>query len=296
MLDIIVGFLFLLAIYRLYVYFKDPKKFNEEREQAREELKDTFDNLKKNIKDTGKTSTSNELYNQAKEIADKITTQKGIESLEDRIDRIYEKDNLTSADQKKISILEKAIDIASDKPFRYYFENYDVDMHTPLSILNYAGKVLTPKQFDELDESTQEYFEMITIGDCEDVSEAKEIAFEELTDDVKEWKKFRKILESSEDNIEKSKKLKKLVDQSDFLKSELDFDEDEDYYEQYLHSLYFYEKLKELEDIPEASLFINNGFDSKEKILKLTDKEISSIKGIGPKKLDNIKEALKKYK
>jgi len=284
MVDIIIGILVLLAINKLYVYFTNLQKLNEKHKKTSKKTK--------NQKGNKKTFITNGRYNQAKEMADKVTTYKGIEALQSKIDKIYDKDTLTSADEEKISILEKAIAIASNKPFRYYIENYNVDMHTPLAILNYAGKTLTPKHFDELDKNIQKYFEIITIDDCEDASEAKEIALGELTDNLKEWKKFRKIVESNEDNIKKSKKLKNLINQSDFLKSELDFDEDEDYYEQYL----LYKKAKELEDIPAAYLFVENGFDSREKILNLTDKEILSINGIGPKTLEYVKEALEKYR
>ena len=193
-----------------------------------------------------------ECKTEAEAIASKVKTLKGIETLEEKIENLHQKsmdydyqdnDEMREKTEEKIKILELAMDLAYDMPFRYYFMG-QVDADTPMELLPMVGKTITINKYEALDSGMQDYFDVITIGDCDgDIEEAKSIAAQDAEDDIhhaKELLKMYKLL-TIEDESEKAKKFNNLVSKSPYLIELLDLDEDpimEDYNNEFEASLY----------------------------------------------------------
>jgi hypothetical protein len=238
---------------------------------------------------------------EAKEIAKKIKTRKGLEALEEKLYKLQEKsdeydynDNevMREKTDKKISIIESAICIAGDNPFRYYFCD-DVDMETPQSVIRTIGKSISPSKYEEINDEDKNYFDVITLEEVENIEEANEMAKEYFTDEAKEVIKLRKIFDSDMDSILKEQKFDALVSKSEYLQEILDFDEDIDedisFYQQYLADRDMRSKIKEFGNFTFAEIFVHQGYENIEEVQKLSDKEILSIKGVGKKTLETIR-------
>jgi len=187
--------------------------------------------------------SEDEKEKQAEEIAEKVKTLSGIEALETRFDKLeekyqYEEDEIKAEKiEEQMDILRTAIDIAYDKPYRYYYFD-DPDTDTELEELKLIGKLITPEKYNEFDKYLQDKFDFVTFYEVDD---AKETAEECLTDEVKELIKFRKIVESELPEEEKAKKFNRLVSKSEYLLDELELDSEpemEEYDNEFDASLY----------------------------------------------------------
>jgi len=238
-----------------------------------------------------------EIRNAAEEAADKIKTHIRIEAAEERLDTLHEKldeaESETTIDKlkDKARILEEAIDIASNKPFRYYIESLDVNITAPKEIFKFIGKAITPKKYEELDNTLKQYFDEITFSDVNDVEEAVEIAKSEVDDRVKEIIAFRKIVDDEKLSEEhKIKKLDNFMKTSNVLVDEFDDPDDfGNYYYQYLRL----RDIKELENfgIKKAGYFVDNGYSTIEEVINVPPEKIIEWHGIGEATLKAITDS-----
>lgn len=205
--------------------------------------------------------SDDKIIKEAEVIAEKIKTHKGIEALEDRIDRAEEKsqsrelfdDEVAYAkNEEKIAIMREALYIAEENPFRYYFYG-ELDADTPLEFLKLVGKPITQSKYDEIDKEYKDDFEIITLRDCSDIEDAKKMANtfgnESEKQELKDLINFRKLIESDLSEEEKAKKFNKLVAKSEYLLDELKLDDEpelEEYDNEFDASLYgqFMERYK----------------------------------------------------
>jgi len=214
-----------LALYA-YVYFSKAMKKGQRKVNKISKAFGISTSSKKSTT-TFTPKTENEINNEAEQMAQKVKTLSGIEALEARLEKQEEKyrdeeDEIKNAKiEENIEILQMAIDMASDQPYRYYYFD-EPDTDTELEELKLIGKLLTHKRYDELDNTLQGRFDFVSIGEMED---AQDMASEYLTDEVKELIKFRKIVESDLSTEEKAKKFNNLVSKSDYLLEELDLDD-----------------------------------------------------------------------
>jgi len=283
-----------IVIYFLYIkYFKSDKK------------PDNAALSKKEYNDFDKKDLELEQWMidlEAKEMAKKIKTRKGLEALEEKLYKLQEKsdeyeynDNKTMGEKtdKKIAIVENAISIAGDNPFRYYVCD-DIDIETPQSVIKIIGKSIAPSKYEEINDEDKDYFDVITLEEAENIEEANEIAKEYFTDEVKEVIKLRKIFDSNMDPILKEEKFNLLVSKSEYLQEILDFldddfDDEISFYQQYLADRDMKKKIKEFGDFSFSHIFVYQGYKSIEEVQKLSDKEILSINGVGKKTLETIR-------
>jgi len=254
---------------------------------------------------------------EAKRIAEKIKTPKGLESLQERIDNLeekideYEDENSYGVlkSHEKYEILQMAYDMAMQKTYRYYFADFcecSVDM--PLEVLNTIGKLIAPKQYEQIPDEYKECYDEITLEDAitYDNDELKEEYAQQIFEEcpkakLQDLKKIRKILESEElSEEERKKQFNELVQKSKYLQEELELDEYDDMepYDVYLDQLAFSQAVDELEKyhIPYAQELVSAGYDTLDKLLKLTKKDLMKIHGIGDKKSEEILRMINRLK
>ena len=234
--------------------------------------------------------TEKEKMEEAKAIAAKVKSESGIESLESRLSAAEERyDNSgTEKNSDRVDVLEYAVNLAYDNPYRYYIAERDVDSpHTPLRILKSVGKAITQAKYDALPEDDRKYYDVMTLSDASTPEEAKDVASSELTDGVRELMKFRKIVEDEKlDDEQKEKKMSKLVSASEYLRG---FFNDDDYYSQFRNEELAMSMAKY--NIPAIETFIEKGYRTVEDIMSVPEDEIIKWPGIGEKTLEKIREA-----
>lgn len=226
---------------------------------------------------TTRDSTSNQAIEEAaQEIADKIKTPRGADGLEDRIDkaqlRLYdlETDKTIANQERKIEILDRALEIIEQKVFAYQYTPY-------LSLLTPAEKI--EKAFKKF--SVEEYQELVESFDPKQAhwSELdRYMDYEEVDNSTKGLKKFRQIYDSDIDENEKWKKIKQLISSNEELKEEYFYDPDispKDHFEM--------ARLKE-QGIPFVDMLFPEGFKVLDDYLNLDPVEFIKKKGIGPAK------------
>lgn len=240
-----------------------------------------------------------EVNEEAKKKAEKITTYNQLEKLEEQLYNVEDKMNDYEDDGKiemyakafvKHEILEKAYDIAQDKPFRYYVS--DIDVNLPIEIAKKAGKLITLKEYETLKVYDDGYFDYFSLEEADDIEELKKEAARILDyDNNKEIINFLKLEEKNDIS-----KINDLLKKSSFLQEEFDIDLDDelDPYEQYLEYKKAEGYIRELEKkgVPNAYLFVENGYNTIESIKSLSDKEVLAMKGIGKKTLEKLRKVI----
>ena len=239
-----------------------------------------------------------EVHSEAAKKAEKITTYNQLEKLEEQLYNAEDKMNDYSDDGKvemyakafvKYEILEEAYYIAQDKPFRYYIADFDINM--PIEVIKKAGKLITPKEYEALEDYDDGYFDYFSLGEADNIEELKENAKNILNDNNKEIINFIKLAENNDIS-----KINNLLKKSSFLQNEFDIDLDDDLdpYEQYLDYKEIQENITELKKkkIPSAYLFVENGYNTIESIKALSDKEVLAINGVGKKTLEKLRAVL----
>jgi len=293
-METLIGLLFWGGIaYYLYMKFFQNKG-------TRTHIEDSF--VYKNNRAGFSPKTEAQKIIEAKEIASNVKTHRGLEGLQDKIDTLGEKmddyhfdenERMYNKTEEKQSIMEMALEYAGSNPYRYYY-GAEPDTDTPLRELGVIGKTISVKKYNELDEELRGKFDVITLEDAESVEEANEYAVGDILiegDELKDLKAFRQIIESDETDEEKEKKFNKLVSKSEYLIDELYLDENEEesLYDQYKYIQIMDAKIVKLYPLPCANFFVNHGYEDIEKISTLSDEEIRSMEGIGPKRLSEIR-------
>ncbi len=254
---------------------------------------------------------------ESKRIAEKVKTPKGLESLQERMDSTeekideYEDENSYGAlkAQEKYEILQMAYDRAMQKTYRYYYADFcECSIDMPLDVLNTIGKIITPQQYEKIPDEYKKCYDEITLEDAltYDNDELKEEyaqqVFEECTKaKLQDLKKARKILENEELSEEEMRKqFNQLVQKSKHLQEELELDEYDgmDPYDVYLDHLAFSKAIYELEKyhILYAQELVSAGYDTLDKVLKLTKSDLLKIYGIGEKRSEEILRMINRLK
>jgi hypothetical protein len=217
-----------------------------------------------------------------------VKTIKNLESLYTKKYKLEEK-MLNSTDHKDdYLILEEAITIASNKPFKYYYSK-SLTLTTTVKELNHIGKLIDLETYNKFEDEEKSKFDVITFGEVKSLHEAKDIMNEKFNkDEVKILLKIRKIIESDLSNNEKDIQYNKIVFMNSFLQKLFCF-KCKDYYHQY-------KDIQILED-EKLSLILNNfdkfakaGYSSLAKILKEDKKKLLNLKGIGKETIDQVEE------
>lgn len=223
----------------------------------------------------------------AQEIADKIKTPKGVDGLDDRIDKACERlqeletEKSIASQERKLEILERARDIVDQKTFAYQYIPY-LSLLSPVEKIEKAFKRFKIEEYQELVESLDpkesHWLELDRYMD-----------YEEIDNPTKGLKKFRQILDSEIEEDEKWKKIKQLIDRNEEFREEFFCDPDispQDHYE--------IAKLKE-QGIPFVDQLFSEGFTKVEDYLNLKPDEFVKRKGIGPKKKQLLIEFQKNF-
>jgi len=282
-------------------YIKNKETIAEARKK---ELKKMYGSSQNNER-TLSSRENEDIGAEAKKIADNIKTHRGLEGLQDKIDAAQDKlddyhhdDNETmyAKTERKIEILDKALEYAYDSPYRYYYDAIP-DVDTPLQEFKLIGKTISVQKFHELESSDRDKYDVISLSDVDNLEEANEYAKDNISldkDELKDLIKFRTIIESQASEEEKENKLEMLFKKSEYLLGELDLDAEENVslYEQYRQTEVMTEKLSKLYPLPYADYFIEEGIEDMEIIKDFTDEEILAVNGIGKTRLMEIRSYL----
>ena len=239
-MEVIIWILFILVFYVIYVGFKSISK-NKNQDKSYEVSKE-FENNEQRL-DFIRSKYGLETY----ELVEKVKTPVNLQSLENKYQKLEDKmrdGDYTSKYDEKLEILDNASNLASYNPFKYYYYE-EPNLFTPLEELNYIGKLLNVEDYNSLDENIKGCFDVITVGDVEDIQEAKEFMNDNIEiANVKDLQKLRKILESDLEDQEKEKKYNSTVFKSESLIKLFSFKCDN-----------YYQQLKDIEKLQNSNAY-----------------------------------------
>lgn len=194
-----------------------------------------------------------------------------------------------------------AYDKASRKPYGYYikFGDYPLSLKTVFyyeypteNIIRNIGEIIDPQSYETLSDTEKKFFKKITLGDYNySKGRFKTLVKDGLTKEGTVILELFKIYYSHD--LDKEFKFNDFVKRNDFLKT--GFDTSSDFYKEFINKKEMISKIQNLRGLPAASTFIKAGYKNLEDIKKLSDEQILSIKGIGAKKLMEIKNFLTGY-
>lgn len=194
-----------------------------------------------------------------------------------------------------------AYDKASRKPYGYYikFGDYPLSLKTVFyyeypteNIIRNIGEIIDPQSYETLSDTEKKFFKKITLGDYNySKGRFKTLVKDGLTKEGTVILELFKIYYSHD--LDKEFKFNDFVKRNDFLKT--GFDTSSDFYKEFINKKEMISKIQNLRGLPAASTFIKAGYENLEDIKKLSDEQILSIKGIGAKKLMEIKNFLTGY-
>ena len=223
---------------------------------------------------------------EANAIANKVTSQAQLRALEERSEKALERTMDLDIDlsekalenaQKKADILEQAFDIASQKFYLWQFVP-ELDLHTPLEHIKSAYKIYPSSKLAEIQKSlpANETF-WFGLYDEEDAEEP-EVFLSSL-------KKFRTLIESGKDTNTTINKINEIcASDTSFHEEFFDIEETISAGEQW-----FAEELSE-DGLPDAYDFYAEGYRTPIQCLNIDPAEYSSRKGVGPKRMKQLKD------
>jgi hypothetical protein len=219
---------------------------------------------------------------EAQEIADKVTTIQQFRSLERKLETAENRMSEVESERAyenachKHDVLQAAVDIAQSKIYQWQFIP-NVDLDTPKHILEHAYKVYSDEEYQGLKETLSgnksDWYGIDGYGEKDDPEP-----------NIKSLIKFRSIVESSESREEKAQKINQLVSRNKSLFEEF-FDSDSSLKP---GDQWFAEELQ-LAGLPLAYELYAEGYTTPEKCLEINAEAFSSRKGVGPKKLEQLK-------
>jgi hypothetical protein len=220
---------------------------------------------------------------EAQEIAKDVKTiqqfralQKKLESAENRMSEVKSERAYDDTCHRH-DVLQAALDIAQSKIYQWQFIP-NVDLNTPREVLDHAYKVFSQEQYEQLRESLSndksDWHRIDGYGEREDEEPH-----------IKSLIAFRSIVESGEPQENQIKKINQLTSRNTSFSKEF-FDSDSDLKP---GDQWFAERLR-LAGLPLAHELYSEGYTTLEKCLEIDIKDFSKRKGVGPKKLEQIKE------
>ncbi|MBL3591814.1 MAG: hypothetical protein JMN24_18865 [gamma proteobacterium endosymbiont of Lamellibrachia anaximandri] len=220
---------------------------------------------------------------EAHEIAEKVTTIQQFRSLERKLETAENRMSEVESERAyenachKHDVLQAAVDIAQSKIYQWQFIP-NVDLNTPKQILDHAYKVYSNEEYqglkDKLSGDKTDWYGIDGYGEKEDPEPY-----------LKSLIKFRSIVESSEPRDEIIKKINQLVSRNKSLSEEY-FDSDSSLKP---GDQWFAEELR-LAGLPLAYELYSEGYTTPEICLEIDTEVFSSRKGVGPKKLEQLKQ------
>lgn len=285
-LFILVGILFILWL----VFRSTPSKSTSPTKSR------TYSNFASNMPN----QVAGDIESEAQMLASKVSTVAGLERLEERLDDTNDKlaDASTEASEKKlehkISVLERALEIAEDKEVKWIFAP-EFSAFESLKRLKLAFKPFTEIQRDKHVASgvlTLEDFSGITLESLRDNEDdiVSEMATEDEVEFLPELIAFRKIIEGKSSVAIMSKKIDEWVEKN----KTHEMIEDVQWWWEDTELTYaeaFFAAKMELDGLPCAEEFYSKGYTTPEKCLEIDPEEFISWHGVGPK----TKESLIKY-
>jgi len=234
-------------------------------------------------KTTSKNRQEKDVSGEAREIADNVTTIQQFRSLERKLENAENRMSEVESERAyenachKHDVLQAAVDIAQSKIYQWQFIP-TVDLSTPKHILDHAYKVYSNEEYNELRSTISgdksDWYGIDGYGEKEDPEPY-----------IKSLVKFRAIVESNESREEIIKKINQLVTRNKSLSEE--FFDPESLLK--LGDQWFAEKLRN-DGLPLAYDLYSEGYTTPEKCLEIDLEEFSSRKGIGSKKIEQLKQ------
>ncbi|MDB4257268.1 hypothetical protein N9818_00280 [Arcobacteraceae bacterium] len=217
-----------------------------------------------------------------------IKSIKNLESLYNKKYKLEEKMLHSNNYKDDYLMLEEVIDIASNKPYKYYYSEV-LTLTRTVKDLQYIGKLIDLETYNTFEDKEKAKFKVIRLGEVENLHEAKKLMNDKFKkDEVKILLKIRKIIESYLSDKEKATQYNQIVVASDFLQELFCF-KCKDYYKQY-------KDIQILED-EKLCLILNNfekfskvGYSTLEKILKEDEKKLLKVNGIGKETIAQVQE------
>lgn len=220
---------------------------------------------------------------EAHELAEKITTIQQFRSLERKLENAENRMSEVESERAyenachKHDVLQTAVDIAQSKIYQWQFIP-NVDLGTPKQILDHAYKVYSHEEYQDLkgklSDDNSDWYGIDGYGEKEEPEPY-----------IKSLIKFRSIVESSEPREEIIKKINQLASRNKSLSEEF-FDSDSSLKP---GDQWFAEELR-LAGLPLAYELYIEGYINPEKCLEIDPETFSSRKGVGPKKLEQLKQ------
>jgi hypothetical protein len=230
-----------------------------------------------------------EFRRKIKEIAGSISTIEDYKQCEAKLKQIEKvrmksySDELEEVIEQQYELYSEVLELADEKVILYQFEP-DLDLSTPLSVLQYGYKCFSPGDYKSKKTALSKYGCWIEITFGGDEKESPSSNFKRLL-------KFREIVESSISPEEKILEIDALVTKSrEFLDEFFDSNNELNPGEQWF--------VQSLEDdgLPLASTLYLEGYTTIEKCLEIAPEEFSKRKGVGPKKTQQLIDFQKKKK
>lgn len=225
----------------------------------------------------------------AHEIADNINTIQQFRSLERKMEtaenRMSEAESERAYENAchKHDVLQAAVDIAQSKIYQWQFIP-NIDLDTPKFILDHAYKVYSSEDYQtlkvKLSADKSDWYGIDGYSEKEDSEPC-----------IKSLIKFRTIVESNIPREEKIQKINQLVSRNKLLSEEF-FDSESSLKP---GDQWFAEELR-LGGLPLAYELYAEGYTNAEKCLQISAEIFSSRKGVGPKKVEQLKQFQQKVR
>lgn len=242
---------------------------------------------KKSVKKRGTNSPKKDILAEAQAIADKIITLQSYCALEKRLEKaeyrviLAESDSAIKNAEHKVDVLNTARDLAQPNIRQWQFIPR-ADLHTPKQILEHVYKLFSRKEFEEFKKTlpigAKNYkYDLSRIDEIEDMEEPEPY--------IKSLIKFRNIVEADLPKTETVKKINQLAQR------------DKDLSDNFFDlrgpltpgDQWFAEKMGK-DGLPCALELYSAGYTTPEKCLEIDHKEFAARKGVGPKRLAQLKE------
>ncbi|QKG29212.1 helix-hairpin-helix domain-containing protein [Campylobacter sp. RM16187] len=234
---------------------------------------------------------SDEEVNEAREISSNIATPKELSRLKQRASYLDFDDPLRIA-----------YNMASYQAYGYYVKFKD-DFKSLNTIFYYEsptnnviqsiGEIITPEAYNSLNEIEKRFFKKITMEDYNySKGRFKQLIKNAISKNCMAILRLFEIYYSHDED--KESKFNNFIEKNDFLKN--GFEATSDFYQEFNTKKEMMIKIQNLQGLPASTAFIKAGYEKLDDIKKLSDDEILSIKGIGAKKLEEIKIFLNNVK
>jgi len=224
---------------------------------------------------------------EAEKISKEITTVKEFRALERKVESAITR--MSNANTEKASdkasethdILEEALELASKKTLQWQFIP-NIDIYTSSEILKYAHKVFSNEEYEEIHSLIGENSDWYSMTGYDEKDEAETY--------TKTLIKLQAIIEKESPEEDKIKKITTLVSKDKIL-SEVFFKEKD-----LTAGEQWFAGLLEEKGLPLAFELYKEGFTTELKCLEIDSKEFSKRKGVGAKKVEQLKEFQERVK